>query len=665
MAISSVGRAFLSLLALLLHLAQISAEEKVQDETSDPAELLERGKLWYFEAAASRSEAQALWSMRYLKKCISELERPSSSSSSSPDHSNKHWRRRDLHASRTRLAAAYYYLGANLRMLERNEEARSALHQVKMMMPKSLATHAQLGALEEELHNWTAAEEAYEAWSMLAPRTVKALNALGWVKFRAGKSQEAVGLFMQAARLRPDDPETFYTLARGAELYGGESTEFYSASVVPNFTRAYWLSSKSWASRMCKRLDNSRPEDPTRCEEPAVVERWREEKHNRITSVATLSAGGFDYGAEEEATSDSFEPGKEAIGRAAFEWGRRQKYREREVVHVTLRNVYVSGNDAVIWDEEGRVYATHQGVQIPLYANLPSARCPPANSSTPRLSETLLLSLAFGPGFYHWLVDAMPRACLALPRISPSSTVLVPSDYGAFHSFILELLRLLGIPRERITPYNIVAQHQGEEESSCARVWVEKLHVVDWRKGAEDTRLDTHHLPPRHAMRSLRATMLTRLGLLDVDQAGRWPHVMIYVTRRKSQDRRVANEEEVKRTMEEENSLRLPLVLHSDAPRSPSMKETVEKFSRALVVVGMHGAGLANAIFAQDGTHLVEFSLAEPGTHCYAHLAMAMGFVYWQVGLKDGDSAHGRRYSHVSAEELRSVLQRIPRRNPS
>lgn len=308
-------------------------------------------------------------------------------------------------------------------MLERNEEARSALHQVRMMMPKSLATHAQLGALEEELHNWTAAEEAYEAWSMLAPHTVKALNALGWVKFRAGKPQEAVGLFMQAARLRPDDPETFYTLARGAELYGGESTEFYSASVVPNFTRAYWLSSKSWASRMCKRLDNSRPEDPTRCEEPAVVERWRAEKHNRITSVATLSAGGFDYGAEEEATSDSFEPGKEAIGRAAFEWGRRQKYREREVVHVTLRNVYVSGNDAVIWDEvswqevaacsspspwqEGRVYATHQGVQIPLYANLPSARCPPANSSTPRLSETLLLSLAFGPG------------CLLLPLPPP------------------------------------------------------------------------------------------------------------------------------------------------------------------------------------------------------------------------------------------------------
>ena len=47
--------------------------------------------------------------------------------------------------------------------------------------------------------------------------------------------------------------------------------------------------------------------------------------------------------------------------------------------------------------------------------------------------------------------------------------------------------------------------------------------------------------------------------------------------------------------------------------------------------MGMHGAGLANAVFCPQGSHLVEIALPEPGTQCYAHLAAAMHLTYWQV----------------------------------
>ena len=56
-------------------------------------------------------------------------------------------------------------------------------------------------------------------------------------------------------------------------------------------------------------------------------------------------------------------------------------------------------------------------------------------------------------------------------------------------------------------------------------------------------------------------------------------------------------------------------------------------FAAARVVIGMHGAGLANALFCVEGAALLELSLPEPEFGEYEHLAGALGLAYASVPL--------------------------------
>lgn len=67
--------------------------------------------------------------------------------------------------------------------------------------------------------------------------------------------------------------------------------------------------------------------------------------------------------------------------------------------------------------------------------------------------------------------------------------------------------------------------------------------------------------------------------------------------------------------------------------------EAAKLFSGASLVLGLHGAGLSNAIFCRDGTPLVELALPEPTMRFFAHAAMALSLPYWPIFL-DSDSFH-------------------------
>ena len=59
----------------------------------------------------------------------------------------------------------------------------------------------------------------------------------------------------------------------------------------------------------------------------------------------------------------------------------------------------------------------------------------------------------------------------------------------------------------------------------------------------------------------------------------------------------------------------------------------MDLFGSAALVVGVHGAGLANALFCVEGAALLELSLPEPEFGEYAHLAGALGLHYASVPL--------------------------------
>jgi capsular polysaccharide biosynthesis protein len=105
---------------------------------------------------------------------------------------------------------------------------------------------------------------------------------------------------------------------------------------------------------------------------------------------------------------------------------------------------------------------------------------------------------------------------------------------------------------------------------------------------------------------------------------------MSYVSRSRAEDRRVRGEGMLLKAIEAGKPGWLVLLRFGDDP-SPDMRDTIRLFANTHVTIGMHGAGLSNAVFMPAGGHLIEFSLEQSGTHCFAHLAMAMSFRYWQV----------------------------------
>ena len=59
-----------------------------------------------------------------------------------------------------------------------------------------------------------------------------------------------------------------------------------------------------------------------------------------------------------------------------------------------------------------------------------------------------------------------------------------------------------------------------------------------------------------------------------------------------------------------------------------SMTETIEAFASAALVVGVHGAGLANIIFCHPGTNVLELTLPEPEFREYEAIAANLGLSY-------------------------------------
>jgi capsular polysaccharide biosynthesis protein len=93
--------------------------------------------------------------------------------------------------------------------------------------------------------------------------------------------------------------------------------------------------------------------------------------------------------------------------------------------------------------------------------------------------------------------------------------------------------------------------------------------------------------------------------------------------------RRPTNEEEIVRRLTEVGFSVLYLTQYS-------VQEQVAIFSRAKMIVGTHGAGLSNLVFAQAGTIVYEFfsSLYQPdmhGTLPYGQIARALAMDYTKI----------------------------------
>jgi hypothetical protein len=71
-------------------------------------------------------------------------------------------------------------------------------------------------------------------------------------------------------------------------------------------------------------------------------------------------------------------------------------------------------------------------------------------------------------------------------------------------------------------------------------------------------------------------------------------------------------------------------------PTNISIKEQIQTFSNAQIIIGVHGAGIANILWCREGTKVVEIFHPKFAAWCYAILANQLGMDYYSLGGDPG-----------------------------
>lgn len=196
--------------------------------------------------------------------------------------------------------------------------------------------------------------------------------------------------------------------------------------------------------------------------------------------------------------------------------------------------------------------------------------------------------LPLTPGYFHWLLDCLARL-LCLGDVAAERRIVLP---GEPLPYMMDSLAMAGIPPERLW-------------------WLPGGRALALRDAVVVSNLSLFGSTHKAAIAALRAL---------APPAGR-PRRRLYVSRADAATRRLLNDAEVARAL-------APLGFETVIPGSLSFAEQTGIFRDAECIVGAHGAGLANLVWAADCRGLVELVPESPFLMQYRYLAGSMEVPY-------------------------------------
>lgn len=223
--------------------------------------------------------------------------------------------------------------------------------------------------------------------------------------------------------------------------------------------------------------------------------------------------------------------------------------------------------------------------------------------------------------YYHWLVYHLPQA-MVLQDQGASGRMLIPRQ-GALSGVIDDSLAALGVDLNGLRPLP-------EGTLRADPLWV-----------VESDRFDPNLL------RALRARVAVS------DEA---PDRRVYLSREHAKKRRLAAAGSAVGFLARAG---FEVVRAEEL----SFREQVALASRTEILVGVHGAGLANMVFMPKGAHVIEIAHPRYPSPAFYALASALGLEYWILWGAPAD-ARGREALDVEVDvgELERVIAAIERR---
>jgi len=230
-----------------------------------------------------------------------------------------------------------------------------------------------------------------------------------------------------------------------------------------------------------------------------------------------------------------------------------------------------------------------------------------------------------GGNYYHWLLDLLPRILLlkhATQNFSNYDTLLLN---GSRANYERETLAALEVPPEKI---RFVDSRDRFQIASAVFPSLDINVVAPWK------------------IRGLRE-------LFSSDKPNQ--HRRLYLSRARAPVRRIANEKEISEALRRHDFEILEA-------QTLSFREQADLFAGASVVVAPHGAALANTVFCQPGTRVVEISTRAGYRDWYWRLAAVAGLSYEVLEAQPARSSSGPNENAdmiVSRERLACLLESL------
>ena len=208
------------------------------------------------------------------------------------------------------------------------------------------------------------------------------------------------------------------------------------------------------------------------------------------------------------------------------------------------------------------------------------------------------------PNYFHWMTEYLPyyraaKISMAIDGDNFPTKFVVHAPLSHYH---LETLEMVGIH---------------EDDLICCS-------YPEW------VRLDEMVMPFCRD-RSTFATSKNAVDQIrsiadDVVCSSTSENRRIYVARKNTDRRQLLQEEALFPILEQ---LSFDLIYPGDL----SVKQQIQIFREAEIIVGFHGAGLTNCIFSNPGTHLIEFTPTERDLCYFRELAKTCGLKYKSISV--------------------------------
>jgi hypothetical protein len=248
----------------------------------------------------------------------------------------------------------------------------------------------------------------------------------------------------------------------------------------------------------------------------------------------------------------------------------------------------------------------------------------------------------FEQQYFHWFMDSLPRVWMlkqGSPYDSPAKWLVGPLQHE-FQRVSLSLFDIrpedcLWIGPETVEfSSTVVPAFRFQEPLKTRPSFANGLHHRGWSPAYFQDLCD-------------RVYSRFNIGTEPPDQ-------LVYVGRRNAEHRNMVNRDAVESVLDE-------FGFAAVYPGELSFEDQVRTFARARVIVGPHGAGMTNMLWARPGAKVLEFmphSLDDPG---YRFAAQLRGHDYGCLMARCFDHPDGAAFAdiEVNIDVLRRALREI------